>query len=264
MGPLSLSCRIMPRAPKAAAKKASGPTNPLFEKTPKNLGIGGAIQPRKDLSRYVKWPAYVRLQRQRKILYERLKVPPAINQFTQTLDKSTAMSLFKLLTKYKPEDKDAKKERLTQMAAAKEKKEKVDAGKKPVVVKYGINHITSLVEQKKASLVVIAHDVDPIEIVVWLPALCQKMDVPYCIVKGKARLGTVVGKKTATALCLTGVRNEDKAELNKLVEAVKLNFNDRTKEINRKWGGNTMGLKSIHASDKKRKAIEKEEAKRMV
>merc|ERR1712054_355840 len=206
--------RFMPRAPKTTAKKATGPTNPLFEKTPKNFGIGGAIQPRRDLSRYVKWPAYVRLQRQRKVLYERLKVPPAINQFTQTLDKSTAVSLFKLLTKYKPEGKDAKKERLTAIAAAKE---------------------------KKASLVVIAHDVDPIEIVVWLPALCQKMEVPYCIVKGKARLGQVVGKKTATAVCLTGVRNEDKAELNKLVEAVKIGFNDRSKEINRKWGGNTMG-----------------------
>merc|ERR1712010_156005 len=256
--------RNMPRAPKTTAKKASGPTNPLFEKTPKNFGIGGDIQPKKDLSRYVKWPAYVRLQRQRKVLYERLKVPPAINQFTQTLDKSTAVSLFKLLTKYKPEDKDAKKARLESMAQAKAGGAKPDAGKKPVVVKYGINHVTTLVEQKKASLVVIAHDVDPIEIVVWLPALCQKMEVPYCIVKGKARLGQVVGKKTATAVCLTGVRNEDKAELNKLVEAVKIGFNDRTKEINRKWGGNTMGLKSIHASDKKRKAVEKEEAKRMV
>jgi len=38
---------------------------------------------------------------------------------------------------------------------------------------------------------VIAHDVDPIELVVWLPALCRKMEIPYCIVKGKARLGTV-------------------------------------------------------------------------
>lgn len=46
--------------------------------------------------------------------------------------------------------------------------------------------------QGKAQLVVIAHDVDPIELVVWLPALCRKMEVPYCIVKGKARLGTVI------------------------------------------------------------------------
>lgn len=45
--------------------------------------------------------------------------------------------------------------------------------------------------QNKAQLVVIAHDVDPIELVVWLPALCRKMEIPYCIVKGKARLGSV-------------------------------------------------------------------------
>ena len=55
--------------------------------------------------------------------------------------------------------------------------------KKPVVVKYGLNHITTLVEEGKAQLVVIAHDVDPIELVVWLPALCKKMGVPYVIVK---------------------------------------------------------------------------------
>ncbi len=55
--------------------------------------------------------------------------------------------------------------------------------KKPIVVKYGINHITNLVESGKAQLVVIAHDVDPLELVVWLPALCKKMGVPYAIVK---------------------------------------------------------------------------------
>lgn len=55
--------------------------------------------------------------------------------------------------------------------------------KKPIVVKYGINHITHLVESGKAQMVVIAHDVDPLELVVWLPALCKKMGVPYAIVK---------------------------------------------------------------------------------
>ena len=45
-----------------------------------------------------------------------------------------------------------------------------------------------------------------LQVVVFLPALCRKMDVPYCIVKGKARLGRLVHKKTATAVCLTGVR----------------------------------------------------------
>lgn len=50
---------------------------------------GQDIQPKRDLTRFVKWPRYVRLQRQRSILYKRLKVPPAINQFTQALDRQT-------------------------------------------------------------------------------------------------------------------------------------------------------------------------------
>lgn len=33
----------------------------------------------------------------------------------------------------------------------------------------------------------IASDVDPIELVVWLPALCRKMGVPYAIVNNKVR-----------------------------------------------------------------------------
>lgn len=57
------------------------------------------------------------------------------------------------------------------------------------MLKFGINHVTSLIEEKKAKLVLIAHDVNPVELIVWLPALCRKMNVPYCIVKGKARLG---------------------------------------------------------------------------
>ena len=36
-------------------------------------------------------------------------------------------------------------------------------------IKYGLNHITTLIEQKKAKLVIIAHDVDPIELVLWMP-----------------------------------------------------------------------------------------------
>lgn len=58
------------------------------------------------------------------------------------------------------------------------------------MIKFGLKHVTTLIEEQKASLVVIAHDVNPIELVVWLPALCRKMDIPYCIIKGKASTGT--------------------------------------------------------------------------
>ncbi|KAE8582503.1 hypothetical protein XENTR_v10020142 [Xenopus tropicalis] len=187
---------------KAEAKKV---VNPLFEKRPKNFGIGQDIQPKRDLTRFVKWPRYIRLQRQKAILYKRLKVPPAINQFTQALDRQTATQLFKLAHKYRPETKQEKKKRLLARAEQKAAGKGDVPTKRPPVLRAGVNTVTTLVENKKAQLVVIAHDVDPIELVVFLPALCRKMGVPYCIVKGKARLGRLVHRKTCTSVALTQV-----------------------------------------------------------
>ncbi|KAI8003305.1 60S ribosomal protein L7a-2 [Camellia lanceoleosa] len=47
--------------------------NPLFEKRPKQFGIGGALPPKKDLHRFVKWPKVIQIQRKRRILNQRLK-----------------------------------------------------------------------------------------------------------------------------------------------------------------------------------------------
>jgi len=232
--------------------------NPLFESRKRNFGIGQHIQPKRNLTRFVKWPLYIKLQRQRRILMHRLKVPPTINQFTRTLDKSTATLLFKLLHKYRPETKQAKAQRLLKAAQdSKDKKETKETPRKPQVVKYGLNHITSLVEDKKAKLVVIAHDVDPIEMVVWLPTLCRKMDVPYVIVKSKSRLGNVVHKKTATALAITSVGKEDQKDLATLAQTASEQYNKNT-ETRRNWGGGQKGPKSAAAQRLKEKAIAKE------
>jgi len=109
---------------------------------------------------------------------------------------------------------------------------------------------------------VIAHDVEPIEIVVWLPTLCRKMEVPYCIVKGKARLGQLVHKKTATALALVNVNPADKNEFIQLVSSVKESFNDKADEIKKQWGGGKFGPKSTAARAKKARALAREEAQR--
>jgi len=184
-----------------------------------------------------------------------LKVPPAIAQFSHTLDKNTATQLFKLLDKYRPEAKKEKKTRLTATAtAAAGGGDAPKDTKKPVHAKYGLNHVVALVEAKKAALVVIAHDVHPIELVIFLPALCRKMGVPYVIVKGKSRLGTVVHKKTATVVAIQEVRSEDDRELATIISAAKANFSDKYEEQRRVWGGGIRGNKSADMVQKRAKA----------
>ena len=88
----------------------------------------------------------------------------------QTGQSRLSIFYIELLSKYRPESKEEKKARRTAAAAA----ESAPDSKKPKVIKFGLNHVTTLIEERKAKLVVIAHDVDPIELVIWLPALCRR------------------------------------------------------------------------------------------
>jgi len=75
-----------------------------------------------------------------------------------------------LCNKYRPETSAAKKERVKEADAA-----AVSGGKAPDretrQIKYGLKHVTTLIEEKKAELVLIACNVNPIELVMWMPAL---------------------------------------------------------------------------------------------
>lgn len=221
--------------------------DPMILKRPKNFGIGGTVQPKRDLTRFVKWPRYIKIQRQRAVLYKRLKIPPAINQFraTSAFSKQSVTQLFKLLHSYRPESSVAKKDRLRKLAAAKASKQDVPVAGRATQLIFGSNSVTTAVEKKKAKLVVIAADCDPIETVLHLPTLCRKMGIPYCIVKGgRARLGHLVHRKTTSAVAITKVKPEDKVKLQKVVEVVRAAFNDRYDEIRRSWGGGVLGKKS--------------------
>jgi len=184
-------------------------------------------------------------------LKKRLKVPAAINHFTKTLGGNEAKELFKLLRHYRPESSVEKRKRLTEKAEAQLKDEKdgkkakddkkAVKEKKPMFLKYGLSHVTNLITVKKAKLVVIAHDVDPIELVVWLPALCRKMGIPYVIVKGKARLGHLVYQKTASAIALCEVRKEHETALSNLTQSALIQYNNSLPER----GGGIMGAKFL-------------------
>lgn len=250
-------------APESAAVVVKKPkVDVMIMKRPKNFGIGGTVQPKRDLTRFVKWPEYIKVQRQRAVLYKRLKIPPSINQFRNAnLGKQSVTQVLKFLNTYKPESRADKKERLRDLAKAKASGQTVPAlSGRPLGLTFGANSVTTAVEKKKAKLVVIASDCDPIEVVLHLPALCRKMGIPYCIIKGgRSRLGHITNRKTGSCVAITRVNPEDKIRLQKIIEVVKASFNDKYEEIRRQWGGGVLGAKS-----KARKArIDKARAKEL-
>jgi len=232
-----------------------------FRKPSRKIGRGGVMPKTRALGRLVRWPKYIQLQRQRKVLYQRLRIPPALNIFNAPSGRQRARALFHLFSKYKPEDKKAKRQRLRSKAKVQADQKPLETTK-PVLVKFGFNHVTDLIEAGRAKLVLIAHDVDPIELVLWMPTLCVKKDIPFAIVRGKARLGTLVHKKTASCVALCDVRPEDEKLFKEIAEDSHTQFNKRFNYLKRKIGPKLMGIKTRHKIAKKRRFRESEAKKR--
>jgi len=231
-----------------------------FRKPSRRIGSGGVLKKSHSLGRLMKWPKYVKLQRQRKILLQRLKVPPALNIFDQGCAKDFAKKIVEFSKNYSPETSKQKQNRLRAMAKLQAEGKPVPSEKKNTI-KYGFNHVTNLIESGRAKLVVIAHDVDPIELVLWMPALCIKKNVPFVIFKSKARLGALVNKKTASCMALCEVNPGDVNEFKNIQKKAKQTFNNRYNTLKKKWGKRVLGQKTRHRIDK-RKRVRKAEAAR--
>ncbi|KAG0068561.1 60S ribosomal protein L8B [Linnemannia elongata] len=119
------------------------------------------------------------------------------------------------------------------------------ANKKPCFLKYGMNHIAELTEKQRARWVVISDDSEPPEALIWLPALCRKNKFPYAIVKGSARLGTLVNKRSTTAVAFTEIREEDQLEFSQLVDAISAYYVKITRQPSRSaWMGGLLSFKA--------------------
>jgi len=270
---------------KASAKKAAAKTEKkvtmadsmkkIFAAKPRQWTIGTSIPHRRDLTHFVAWPHYIRLQRQKKILIKRLKCPPSVNLFNHSLTKETAVALFKFMDKMKPlETAEIRKQRIEaakkiaetkkvedKKAAAAQREEIVKEliAKRPACLRSGLNHVTDLILKGKAQLVVIASDVEPLELVIWLPALCRKKNVPFAVVKNKARLGQLVHQKTAAVLAVSDVPENLRADFTELVQAIKPQFLDNH-DLLRHWGEPKQGLKHMAREAKRLRRVARAEA----
>lgn len=91
-------------------------------------------------------------------------------------------------------------------------------------IKRGTNETTKAVERKLAKFVIIAEDVQPEEIVMHLPYLCEEKGIPYAYVPSKAELGAAAGLEVAAAsACIIdpGEASKDLEEIIKQIETLR-------------------------------------------
>jgi large subunit ribosomal protein L7Ae len=75
----------------------------------------------------------------------------------------------------------------------------IEIAKNSGKLRKGTNETTKAIEKRLAQLVVIAEDVEPEEIVMHLPVLCEEKKIPYVFVPSKVDLGRAAGIDVGSA-----------------------------------------------------------------
>lgn len=88
--------------------------------------------------------------------------------------------------------------------------EAIELAKKTGKIKKGTNEVTKVAEKGQAKLVVVAKDVNPPEIIMHLPALCEEKSIPYVEVEKKEDLGVAAGLGVSTSAVAIVIEGEAK------------------------------------------------------
>ena len=87
-------------------------------------------------------------------------------------------------------------------------------------IRKGTNETTKSVERGESKLVVIAEDVDPAEIVMHIPVICDEKKVPYVYVPNKVELGKASGVEVGTASVSIAETGEAEAVVKEIIDKV--------------------------------------------
>jgi large subunit ribosomal protein L7Ae len=86
-------------------------------------------------------------------------------------------------------------------------------------LRVGTNEVTKSAERGEAKLVVMAEDVDPVEILIHVPMLCEEKRIPYVYVDKKQRLGQFAGLTKSAASVAVVEPGEGKGLLEQISHA---------------------------------------------
>ncbi len=95
--------------------------------------------------------------------------------------------------------------------------EAIEVAKKTGKIKKGVNEVTKAIERGITKLVVVAKDVNPKEILMHLPVLCEEKKVPFVVVSSKSELGAAAGIEVGTS-AVAVVKEGDSKDLIKEIE----------------------------------------------
>ena len=98
--------------------------------------------------------------------------------------------------------------------------EAIEIAKDSGRIKKGINEATKSIERGIAKIVVIAEDVEPPEITMYLPGLCDDKKAPYIFVPSKKDLGNAAGIERPTAAIAIVVEGKAKDLVGDIVEKI--------------------------------------------
>merc|ERR1740123_267784 len=85
-------------------------------------------------------------------------------------------------------------------------------------LKRGANETTKTVKKGQSSLVVMAADADPIEILMHLPPICEEKNVPYVFISSMVALGRACGIQSRVICCT--ITMQEQSQLNDLIAKV--------------------------------------------
>lgn len=77
--------------------------------------------------------------------------------------------------------------------------EALQVARKSGKIKKGTNEVTKAIERGTAKLVLVAKDVNPKEIVMHIPVLCEEKGIPFIPVPSREELGESAGLNLPTA-----------------------------------------------------------------
>jgi large subunit ribosomal protein L7Ae len=93
----------------------------------------------------------------------------------------------------------------------------VEAARSTGKIRKGINEATKAIERGSAKAVIVAGDVDPPEIIMHMPVLCDEKKIPLYKVSSKSELGRAAGILVGTS----AIAIIDAGEAKKKLESIK-------------------------------------------